>query len=397
VATDVAAHAALMGFSVELFETIGWAEELLEEAALADVRRLPRLYAAAGYACFVGRAAAATAHAHRATELETRAGYESCEPGYATFIEALGQVYCGNLEQYVELTRGVAELPGAGRAYGVAAYVDGLQASGRLEAALELTDDAMEAARDLGNPYWVAYTWWIVGLAWSKSDPSKALEVWDEGLAHVREHDIAFFEGFLARDAALLHTSDGQLETALTLFGSSIETFARAGAVSQLIITLASLPALFERLGRPAVAGTLLGAMSREPASFHHVPTLVDLDERLHVALGDETAQRVAATGGDMDLTEASTYAAHQIDVALREIAAAQQRRGPDGLTTREEQVLGLIAEGATTREISERLFISAKTADNHIQHIYIKLGVTNRAAATRWALEHGVVGAATH
>ena len=54
--------------------------------------------------------------------------------------------------------------------------------------------------------------------------------------------------------------------------------------------------------------------------------------------------------------------------------------------------MLRLIAEGATTREISERLFISAKTADNHIQHIYTKLGVTNRAAATRWALDQGVV-----
>ena len=112
VATDIAAHAALMGFSVELFETIGWAETLLGEATRADVRRLPRLYAAAGYACFVGRAAAAAANAHRATELEVRPGYESCEPGYATFIEALGQVYCGNLARYVELTRDVAALPG---------------------------------------------------------------------------------------------------------------------------------------------------------------------------------------------------------------------------------------------------------------------------------------------
>ncbi len=54
--------------------------------------------------------------------------------------------------------------------------------------------------------------------------------------------------------------------------------------------------------------------------------------------------------------------------------------------------MLRLIADGATTREISERLFISAKTADNHIQHIYTKLGVTNRAAATRWALDSEVV-----
>ena len=58
--------------------------------------------------------------------------------------------------------------------------------------------------------------------------------------------------------------------------------------------------------------------------------------------------------------------------------------------------MLRLIAEGATTREISEQLFISAKTADNHIQHIYIKLGVTNRAAATRWALDREVVVRAT-
>jgi predicted ATPase/class 3 adenylate cyclase len=50
VATDIAAHAALMGFSVQLFETVAWAEELLDAAAAADVPRLPRLYTAAGYA-----------------------------------------------------------------------------------------------------------------------------------------------------------------------------------------------------------------------------------------------------------------------------------------------------------------------------------------------------------
>ena len=272
VATDVAAHAALMGFSVELFETIGWAEALLEEAVRADVRRLPRLYAAAGYACFVGRAAAATANAHRAVELEARPGYESCEPGYATFIEALGQVYCGNLSRYVELTRDVAALPGTSRAYGIAAYIDGLQSAGRVAEALELTEAAVEAAHELGNPYWVAYTSWIVGLAWSKADPQRALETWDEAVAYIGEHDVRFFEGFMARDAALLHTSDGQLESALTLFAASIEAFLHTGAVAQLVITLASLPALFERLDRPAVAGTLLGAMSREPGSFHHVP-----------------------------------------------------------------------------------------------------------------------------
>ena len=366
---------------------------MLDEATRADVRRLPRLYAAAGYACFVGRAAVATEHAHQATVLEGRPGYESCEPGYATFIEALGQVYCGNLDRYIELTAGVAALPGSARAYGIAGYVDGLQSAGRVDEALELTTPALAGAREVGNPYWLVYTLWIVGLAYSKADPPRALEIWDEGVETLAEHDVRFFEGFLARDAALLHTSDGRLDMALTLFDTSIAAFLRSGAVAQLVITLASLPALFERLDRPAVARTLLGAMAKEEASFHHVPTLAELGERLDTRLGDEAAARFTSVGGAMDLHDAAAYAVHEIELSRRALAGPSQHGGEAfSLTPRETQVLRLIADGATTREISDQLFISAKTADNHIQHIYTKLGVTNRAAATRWALDREVV-----
>jgi DNA-binding CsgD family transcriptional regulator len=78
--------------------------------------------------------------------------------------------------------------------------------------------------------------------------------------------------------------------------------------------------------------------------------------------------------------------------VARKALATASSD-GQGGLTARESQVLRLIADGATTREVSEQLFISAKTAGNHIQHIYTKLGVTNRAEATRWAIDHDVLG----
>ena len=54
--------------------------------------------------------------------------------------------------------------------------------------------------------------------------------------------------------------------------------------------------------------------------------------------------------------------------------------------------MLRLVADGATTREISDQLFISAETADDHIQHIYTKVGVSSRATVARWAVEHGVV-----
>jgi HD-GYP domain-containing protein (c-di-GMP phosphodiesterase class II)/DNA-binding CsgD family transcriptional regulator len=71
---------------------------------------------------------------------------------------------------------------------------------------------------------------------------------------------------------------------------------------------------------------------------------------------------------------------------------ASRRRTGPGGLTGREVDVLRLAARGLTTREIADRLVISPKTADHHIQHIYGKIGVSTRAAAALWAMEHTIV-----
>ena len=78
---------------------------------------------------------------------------------------------------------------------------------------------------------------------------------------------------------------------------------------------------------------------------------------------------------------------------ARAQLATRASRPAPPGdLSRREVEVLRLVAEGLTTREIAGRLFISPKTADHHIQHIYTKLGVSNRASATLWAFQHDLV-----
>jgi putative nucleotidyltransferase with HDIG domain len=64
----------------------------------------------------------------------------------------------------------------------------------------------------------------------------------------------------------------------------------------------------------------------------------------------------------------------------------------PAGLTEREAEVVGLLARGLQTKQIARRLGISAKTADHHIQHAYAKIGVSTRAAAALYAMEHGLV-----
>ena len=74
------------------------------------------------------------------------------------------------------------------------------------------------------------------------------------------------------------------------------------------------------------------------------------------------------------------------------ERARRRQRKPVHGLTSREVEVLRLAARGLTTGEIAGQLFISPKTADHHIQHVYAKIGVSTRAAAMLWAVQNAVV-----
>jgi len=64
----------------------------------------------------------------------------------------------------------------------------------------------------------------------------------------------------------------------------------------------------------------------------------------------------------------------------------------PVGLTRREAEIIGLLARGLQTKQVARTLGISVKTADNHIQSAYRKLGVSTRAAATLFAMENGLV-----
>ena len=63
-----------------------------------------------------------------------------------------------------------------------------------------------------------------------------------------------------------------------------------------------------------------------------------------------------------------------------------------DRLTSRELDVLKLVTGGLTNREIAERLGRSTRTIDAHLRSIYAKIGVASRSAATRYAVELGLV-----
>ena len=110
----------------------------------------------------------------------------------------------------------------------------------------------------------------------------------------------------------------------------------------------------------------------------------------------------LTAEQAGQELARASREGRLDSDAVAAVLEAAGEQRGrvrrdlrPAGLSEREIEVLRLVAEGCSNREVAKRLYISPRTADHHVQHIYAKIGVSSRAAAALFALEHDLLSSA--
>ena len=104
---------------------------------------------------------------------------------------------------------------------------------------------------------------------------------------------------------------------------------------------------------RSAIFAVAAGEATLDPAVQHHVVA----------ALAGDEAGEPAGRGGDL----------------------------PDGLTPREAEILGLIAEGLTNAEIAERLVVSPTTVKSHINHLFAKAGLRDRVQAVTYAYRKGL------
>jgi DNA-binding CsgD family transcriptional regulator len=166
----------------------------------------------------------------------------------------------------------------------------------------------------------------------------------------------------------------GQVELAARLFGASEAEHER--------IALAFTSHTFDRqraMGLPepwARAGDDHGIAETLYRTLKHQSTAIR-----DISLDPDLARRWWAEGRGMPFNEAMT-------MALAAVAAPQAAPTlPGGLSAREMEVLRLLARGLTDEEIARALSISRRTASNHVHHIYTRLGVGSRSAATAWAV----------
>jgi DNA-binding NarL/FixJ family response regulator len=125
-----------------------------------------------------------------------------------------------------------------------------------------------------------------------------------------------------------------------------------------------------------------------------------------YAELGEERWQTAVEEGRAMSVDEAVAYALEPVSKQVEALpveatpqpTAEAMSSSPDAepylqqLSKREVEVLRLVAQGLTAPEVAERLYLSVRTVENHLRSIYGKLNVSTRAAATRFAIEHGLL-----
>jgi tetratricopeptide (TPR) repeat protein len=319
-ATAIASHAAIMVWPIQRFEPVSWALEIVDRAAEADPPQLPRLYVAASLCLYLGQPDLGVSYAQTATALGTDARYDPFENGWSEMLEALAHLFGGRIERRVEISSELATRSGFARVVGLCGLTWALPAAGRAEDAIGIADEALNAAREYGSPFWIGWALGGYGRAFAECDPVRALAALREGICYARENRLGFWEANLAQDAARLEASHGELDDALALFTTSIDSFHRAGNIVFLAAALASLAVFFDRFGRAEVAATVYGASTRQ-ASIGLVPNLGGGIAHLRSVLDEVRFGELVAIGAAMETAEAVRFAQEQIELIGRDLA----------------------------------------------------------------------------
>jgi len=275
---------------------------------------------------------------------------------------------------------------------------------GEYDRAEKLQRRALELHRELGNAPNIAYALVNLGnISCVLGDYALANDLLGEAIPILRETGYKLGEG-----VALLHLADvafgqGDMSRAASTLLESVQLLAAAGdkfSIAGNIDLLAQVCAAgndhetaIELMGAAAALRDRLGAA---PSTIKRTE-LDALEKTLRQAVSRTVYERHWLIGKTLDFDTV----VRRISIVARQIVGPQhpvpmlpEPEAPAteyNLTNREIEVLRLLTEGRSTREISETMFISPRTATTHINNIFGKLEVNSRIAAVAWAMRAGV------
>ena len=268
-------------------------------------------------------------------------------------------------------------------------------------------DDLIEECRTRLSESGV-HEMWLAGanhlaakVALSQGDRNRARSILEEGLAFYRvkgyQQDTADALLILGQVA----TAEGDYAAAQACYEESLVIARQIGYQPVIPPNLEGLAAVAAAQGAFEWAARLGGVVeSLRKAMGAPIPPVYRADVERSVAaaraqLGGRTFALVWAQGRTMTPEQvlwAQGRATMPIPSEARPVPQTRSGDPPVGLTSREGEILRLLAQGLTSAQIAEQLVIGVVTVNFHVRSIYSKLGVTSRAAATRYAIEHHLV-----
>jgi len=263
--------------------------------------------------------------------------------------------------------------------------------SSRLLASSGAIDRARDELIDAARTYWTGETPPALRAQLCRSAIDLALRAGDIGDALRWEHTLRSIDGVEVGNAIELRLAQARGDVNLAALVDS--KMAADEAVPRRIDTLLAGAAILAELGDASRARALVGQATvlGEPERF--VRRFLESDEGVR-----EILDKLASSMDSDDFPVGSPVFVDQLVAGLRLMRTETTRwPAPDGLidpmSERELEILDLLVEGLSYREIADRLYISRNTVKTHVRHVYTKLGVASREAALDEAERLGIVG----
>jgi DNA-binding CsgD family transcriptional regulator len=276
---------------------------------------------------------------------------------------------------------------------------------GAYAAALPRLEEALKMYREVGDRQNIAESSAVIGMvALGRGDYSTAslhLEEARKILSSLGDRRGTGLTKTSLGDAAL---NRGERDAAHSLYEEALRDLKDVGDKWWIALCLEGMAGLAVAREQSARAARLFGAAwalrgtigAPRPPAFrsYHDRNLATARDRL----GEAAFEEAFSEGRAMSAEQAIEYALSEEE---EEPASAPTTKTsseppipssyPAGLSAREAEVLKLVAQGLTNIQIAEGLFISPRTVDRHLNSVYRKIGASSRAAATRFAIEHGL------
>jgi DNA-binding CsgD family transcriptional regulator/Tfp pilus assembly protein PilF len=268
-------------------------------------------------------------------------------------------------------------------------------AQGNYDLARSYLQQALALRRKLGNADGVAYSQWVLGIvALYSGETTTAESHFRESLASFKELGDRQGEAYALLGMAqfVQHTGD-DLE-ALQQFRKALTLRQESGERHGILECIEGIAGIAARRGHAEQAVRLLGTSAALRTVKAPAPWAAErraTEQTLTIArrtLTNSAFTEAWAAGQALSLDQAMAEALSLTE----ETAVITRPQAPFNLTRREQEVLGLMCQNLTDAEIAERLYLSPRTASNHVASILSKLGVANRREAVAFATRHGLV-----